>query len=87
MAQVWIPWLLRRITGGQLSLAAEGRTIGQVIEALDEVYPGLKAGLCPDGKLDPHLSVSVDGRMTRLGLEQPVQAASEIRFFPMVEGG
>ena len=87
MARVWIPWAKRALIGGQPTVDAPGKTIGEVVDALERAHPGVKARLCPCGKLDPHLSISVDGRMTRLGLGQPVPAECEIRFFPMIEGG
>lgn len=61
--------------------------MGEVIEALDQRYPGVRARLCPGGQLAPRLAVAVDGKVTRLGLRQPVNDRCEVRFLPLIEGG
>jgi hypothetical protein len=38
MAVVWIPSLMRDLTGGQEQVSAPGKTVGRVIAALDEAY-------------------------------------------------
>jgi sulfur-carrier protein len=87
MATVHVPSLMRDLTGGLAEISASGRTVGQVIEALDAQYPGVRERLCEGGRLSPQVSVSVDGRVARLGLAQPVRETSEIRFLPTVSGG
>ncbi len=87
MAVVWVPSLLRDLTGGQARVSAPGRTVGEVLEALDARYPGLKERLCEGGQLSPLISVAVDGKRTRLALLEPVGEGSEIQFLPAVSGG
>ncbi len=87
MAVVHIPSLMRDLTGGQAEVSAPGRTVGQVIESLEAQYPGVRERLCEGGRISPQLSVSVDGRLARLGLAQPVRETSEILFLPLVGGG
>ena len=87
MATVWIPSLLRPLTAGQAKVSAPGKSVGQVIEALEAVHPGLKDRLCQDDQLKPAIAVSVDGRLTRLGLLAPVQEESEIHFMMAMAGG
>ncbi len=87
MATVHIPSLMRDLTHGQAQVAAPGRTVRQVIDALEELYPGTKGRLCVAGRLKAEVMVSVDGRAARLGLAQPVGEQSEIRFLPVVSGG
>jgi sulfur-carrier protein len=87
MATVVVPNLMRDLTGGQAQVEAPGRTIRAVIEALDERYPGVRARLCDGDTLSPVLTVAVDGKLSRLGLLQPVGEMSEIRFLPAIEGG
>jgi hypothetical protein len=43
MATVWIPPLLRELTGGESQVLASGNTIREIIEDLDIHYPGLMA--------------------------------------------
>ncbi len=87
MALVWIPALLRPLTGGQEQVRVPGETVGQVLEALDAAYPGIRARLCQGERIAPGISVSVDGRIARRGLAQPVQEQSEIRFLQAIAGG
>jgi molybdopterin synthase sulfur carrier subunit len=87
MAVVWIPSLMRDLTGGQGQVSAPGKTVREVINTLNEAYPGIKARLCDGDRLDPALSVFVDGKMTPRGLSATVGEESEIHFLPAVGGG
>ena len=87
MAIVHIPPLMRDLTGGQDKVSVPGKTVAQVIEALDAVYPGVKARVADDAGLAAGIAVSVDGVIARLGLRAPVKADSTIRFLPVIEGG
>ena len=84
---VWIPSLMRDLTGGKARVSVPGRTVGQVIDALDLAYPGVKRRLCRGDRLDPAIAVFVDGRVAPLGLSEAVEEGSEIRFLPAVGGG
>lgn len=87
MATVWIPSLLRDLTEGQARMAAPGKTVGEVIDALDVACPGIKARLLDGEALNPALVAVIDGRTALLGLLQPVGEASEVHFVPAVSGG
>jgi len=87
MAMVWIPSLMRGLTGGQAQVSAPGKTVRDIIGALDDVYPGIKDRLCTGDRLDPAIMVSVDGRIARLGLSEPVAEGSQVLFLPAVAGG
>ncbi|MGC9349600.1 MAG: MoaD/ThiS family protein [Anaerolineae bacterium] len=87
MAKVEIPSLMRDLTQGQHRVEVPGRTVRQVIEALDERYPGVKGRLCRGDELSSTITVSVDGHISRRGLFQRVSEQSEVRFLPVIEGG
>jgi molybdopterin synthase sulfur carrier subunit len=87
MATVWIPSLLRDLTAGQETVTIPGATVGQVIDALDRAYPGVKGRLCDAGGLRPGIAVAVDTAVARLGLLQPVGPQSEVHFLPAIGGG
>ena len=87
MATVWIPSLMRDLTGGKESVTAPGKTVGQVIAAMDDAYAGIKGRLCQGDRLDPAIVAYVDGRIARLGLSEMVEEQSEIHFLPVVAGG
>ena len=87
MARVEIPSLMRDLTDGERWVEVPGGSVKQVIEVLDERYPGVKARLCHGNDLAPTITVSVDGRISRRGLFQTVGEESEVRFLPVIEGG
>lgn len=87
MATVYIPPLMRDLTGGQDKVSVPGKTVAQVIEALDEIYPGVKTRVADGDRLAAGVAVSVDGAIARLGLRAPVKADSVLRFVPVIEGG
>ena len=87
MASVWIPSLMRDLTGGREQVSAPGATVGTVIDALDGVYPGIKARLCEGDRLVPTIVATVDGRSARLGLMAPVEERSEVHFLSAIAGG
>ena len=78
---------MRDLTGGEERVSVPGETVGQVIDALDVAYPGIKRRLCQGDRLDPAIAVFVDGRIARLGLSEGVAEGSEVRFLPAVGGG
>lgn len=87
MATVWIPSLLRELTGGKETVIVSGANVHQVIEALDRVFPGIKDSLCERDELRSGIAVAVDGQMASLGLMQPVAEGSEVHFLPAIGGG
>jgi molybdopterin converting factor small subunit len=78
---------MRDLTGGQERVSVPGGTVGQVVDALDLAYPGIKGRLCKGDRLDPAIAVFVDGRVAPLGLSERVAEGSEVRFLPAVSGG
>ncbi len=87
MATVFIPPLMRRHTGGVEQVEVEGATLRQIIEALEERFPGVKQRLMQDGQIMPGVAASIDGETETMGLIQPVQPDSEIHFIPAIGGG
>ncbi len=87
MPIVYIPSLLRDLTHGQETLAVPGNTVGQVVEALEQSYPGMKARLCEGDSLRPGLALIVDTEVSRQGLRHPLAERSEVHFLPQVSGG
>ena len=84
---VWIPSLLRDLTGGREKVEVAGATVRQVIAALDQLFPGIKDRLCDANALRPSIAVAVDSQVATLGLLQPVRAGSEVHFVAAISGG
>jgi molybdopterin synthase sulfur carrier subunit len=87
MPVVWVPALLRDLTGGQETVAVPGATVGQVIDNLERLYPGIRARLCDGENLRRGIAVAIGTDLARLGLLQPVNEASEVHFLPAIAGG
>ena len=87
MARVFIPALLRELTNGLGQVQVQGATVGEVIDNLESMYPGIKARLTEEGRLRPNLALVVDGHISRLKLRHKVSDSSEIHFMPALSGG
>ncbi len=87
MATVYIPTMLQPLTGGIKQVDCAGRNVRQIIDGLEELYPGIKDRLVEDGQIRPNLAVAIDGDVARMGLLERVQEASEIHFVPAIGGG
>ena len=87
MAKVFVPTMLQAATGGVKEVEVEARNVRQVIERLDELFPGIAGRLIEDGDIRANLAVDVDGEVARMGLLERVGEASEIHFVPAIGGG
>jgi molybdopterin synthase sulfur carrier subunit len=87
MAVVWIPSLLQSLTSGEEKVSVQGATVGEIIDNLEARFPGIKDRLVDGAEIRPHIAVAVDGDVSPEGLEQDVQASSEIHFIPALSGG
>lgn len=87
MATVWIPGLMRDLTGGRQTVEVPGATVREIILALDAAFPGCAGRLLDrDGTLQPHVAVAVDGEQAE-SLRDPVGSESEVHFLPAISGG
>ena len=87
MATVYIPTLLQALTGGRSTVEVAGGTVGEVIENLDRLWPGIGERLVEQSRLRANISVAVDGEITPLGLLEEVSPASEVHFVAAIKGG
>jgi molybdopterin synthase sulfur carrier subunit len=87
MAVVWIPAILRDLTGGMAQVSVAGASVREVIENLEERYPGVKARLVEDERLRPNITLIVDGVTSQKRLRERVAEGSEIHFLPAISGG
>jgi sulfur-carrier protein len=88
-ARVLLPRLLAPVVGDRLAFDVEGATVGEMLDAMFELEPGLRVHLLDDaGALRPHVLCFVDGVATRLEDHlAPVPAGSEVVFLQAVSGG
>ncbi len=87
MAQVWIPALLLPLSGGRQKVDVSGKTVRQVIDNLDRMYPGMRERLLDGDRLRPSISVVVDGVISQDKLRHRLQEDSQVHFMPAISGG
>jgi len=87
LAKVFIPSLMQKLTNGQDILDINGATVREIIENLEQNYPGIKVRLVDKYKMKSNISVAVDGEVSPLGLLEKVSENSEVHFIPAVGGG
>ncbi len=85
MAIVFIPPQLQQLTGA-LQVEVEGGTVREVIQQLENQFPGIGSRLLADGQLAPALQLSVDHVMTRT-MSTRVDRTTEVHFLPVIGGG
>jgi molybdopterin synthase sulfur carrier subunit len=87
VATVFIPSLLRDLTGGADRVEVPGATVRQVVTQLESRYPGVRERLCDGDQLSGRVQVAVDGHVSRLGMLEKVGETSEVHFIPAISGG
>ena len=88
---VRIPGPLRKITGEREVVTADGGgNLQEIINRLDQEYPGLKERICDEsGEIRRFVNLYVNGEDVRFlsGLDTPVKAGDEVSIVPAVAGG
>ena len=82
---IHIPPVLRALTRGHESVLASGETLGEVLDSLDHVCPGIKARLvAADGRLSPDFALYLGGAAAgaRGSLSTPVDMEESVSILP-----
>lgn len=90
MAIVRIPTPLRKLTDGKEEVTASGATIADVITALEQSYPGIKARICDEsGQVRRFVNIFTNEEDIRFlqNLDTPVSEKDEISIVPAIAGG
>ena len=87
MVTVYVPTMLQSMTGGVKQVQVEAANVRQVINQLEERFPGIKDRLMEGNQVRPNLSVAIDGEIARMGLLERVRENSEVHFVPAISGG
>ena len=87
MANVFIPALLRKLTGGKDRTTATGATLRDIIDDLERQFPGFRDRVVENGDLAGSVAVSINSEVITGGLSESVPAESEIHFVPAIAGG
>jgi len=78
---------MQQITDGQQQVVVTGSTVRQIVNNLEEKFPGIKDRLVDNNRIKPNISVAVDGEITPLGMLERVDEESEVHFLPAIGGG
>ena len=87
---VRVPSALRKLTGGQAELSAEGATVKDLLAAIGEQHPALLARITEEnGEVRQFLNIFVNGTDIRFEQElaTPVKAGDEVSIVPSIAGG
>ena len=87
MAEVWMSTRMQRFSGGRERVQVLGATVRQIVNNLDQEYPGMKDVLCINNEIDPAIAVVIDGATSNLGMLDKVNENSEVHFIPAMAGG
>ena len=87
MATIFIPTMLQKMTGGAKRVEMEARNVRQVIERLEELYPGIKDRLVEEGEIRENLAIAIDGDVAIMGMLEKVGENSEVHFVQAIGGG
>jgi molybdopterin synthase sulfur carrier subunit len=87
MPRVFIPPSMQSLTAGEKLIEVSGTNLGQVIDNLEQRFPGIKGRICQDDRIRPGLAVAVAGSIVTLGLLQRTDPDVEIHFLPAIGGG
>ena len=89
-ATVRIPTPLRKVTNGADKASVEGNSIAEVIDSLENTFPGIKKRICEEsGELRSFVNIFVNGEDIRFsdGINTSISSGDEISLVPAVAGG
>jgi len=87
LAKIFIPTMLQSLTAGVKQVDLDARNVRQIIERLEELYPGMKDRLVEDGEIRPNLAIAINGDVAIMGMLEKVEENSEVHFVPAIGGG
>jgi molybdopterin converting factor small subunit len=90
MATVKIPPVLRASVGGEKEVAAEGGSVGEVLQALAAAHPQTQGQLfSAEGELNRYVNVYLNDEDVRVldGLETAVGEGDTLVILPAMAGG
>jgi molybdopterin converting factor small subunit len=71
----------RAFTGGAAAIEVEAATVGQMIAALDALYPGFGQ------HIERRMAIAIDGEIHQDAHGAPLGPQSEVYLFPRIGGG
>lgn len=85
--KVYVSSHVRSYTGGQGEIAAEGRTLAELMADLDRRYPGLRFRVIDEqDRIRQHMNFFVAGELVRT-LAHPIAPGDEVHILGALSGG
>lgn len=87
---VYIPSPFRRITAMRERVQVEGSTVGEVLDAVEALYPGFADLVYGEGRQVPtHINVYLNNQEIHelAGVDTPVSEGDQVAVIPALAGG
>jgi sulfur-carrier protein len=85
MPEVKLFATLRKVAGAK-EVSVTGASVGAVVSELVKRHPALAESLLENGKIRPHVIITLNGHPTT-EVDAPVTEADQIAIFPPITGG
>ena len=88
--KVLIPTPLQKFTNNQATLDCSGSSVAELLESLEQSFPGIKSRLCDEqGQPRRFLNLYVNSEDIRFleGTNTPLKEGDEVSIVPAVAGG
>ncbi|WP_193197082.1 MoaD/ThiS family protein [Nostoc sp. MG11] len=87
---VLVPTALQNFTNNQATLECNGSNIAELLDSLEQSFPGIKSRLCDEaGKPRRFLNLYLNSEDIRFleGTDTPLKDGDEVSIVPAVAGG
>jgi sulfur-carrier protein len=80
---------MQSFTRGKERVQVTGSTVRQLVNNLEQEFPGIKSVLYDEEEdnIMPGIAVIIDGETSQLGILEKVGEDSEVHFLPALGGG
>lgn len=88
--KVKIPALMLKLTGQKSEITVKARTAGELIDRMDEKFPGTRdLILSPDGTINHHFLICINDEDVRFmeGLSSPLANGDRVEIVASIAGG
>lgn len=88
--EIHLPPAIRRTAGDRSVVAAKGATVRQLLDDLEQQYPGMRFHLCHEtGELRPHVNIFVNSENIRYlhQLDTPLSGGEVVYILHAISGG
>jgi molybdopterin converting factor small subunit len=78
---------MRSLTEQRDRVPVEGKTLRQVVDNLEQQFPGMKALIVENDRVRPGLALAINGQIATTGLMAQVPEEAEVQILPAIGGG